>query len=186
MPAAGYKTPLPVVNNFANTNSQTLAITGAAYNYASAGLQATAGAATLSGSSLNYTVDFGSLSQHNGVITETLQLSNLGPASAYTDLLDGSFSANLGGAFTTSAASFSNLAGGNGLTLDIGFNAADAGSFNGDLQFNLLGHDAGGYSGGLGTLNINLAGNIAAVPEPEQWFMLVVGMGMLGWRVRTT
>lgn len=172
------------------TTSQTVLVSGNVYNYADVGVQAAAGPAAFSGSGLDYTLDFSSLVGAKNIVTETLQISNLGPNSAWTDLLDGSIGGSLGSGFEINNLGnygnigyygFFNLHGGQtiNLTLSFDFERYDS-SFKSYLQFDLLDHNASGYATDLGILNFNLV----AVPEPEEWLLMLAGSGLLAWRLR--
>ena len=164
--------------------SQTLSVIGDVYNYASANVQTVlADTGTLTGSGLSWSFKLGTVTQHNGWVTETLEIANIAPNSIWTDLLDGRLSAHLGSGFTTNASSFINLAGSENISLNISFNTTTVGNFNGDIEFYLLDHNNGGFTESLGTLDIALNGqvsaNSAAVPEPEQWLMLLLGLPLI-------
>ncbi len=173
---------LTVVNNFNNTNTQTLAITGSVYDYANVGLQNTGGAGTWDIPGL--TLDFGNFTQGSGTQTATFSLANIGGLdSLYTDLLDGNYSFNLGSAFSSSNVSnFTNLAGGSSMiNLDFLFNTSTVGTYTGNVILASTGHNASGYSGALDGMTINFKGSVSAVPVPAAAWLFLTGMiGLLG------
>ncbi|WP_262963689.1 autotransporter-associated beta strand repeat-containing protein [Methylobacter psychrophilus] len=174
---------LTVVNNFNNTNTQTLAITGSVYDYAKVGFQNTGGAGTWDNTSL--TLDFGSFTQAIGSQTATFSLANIGGLDAvYTDLLNGNYTFNLGSAFTSyNVSNFTDLAGGSSKTnLDFLFNTSTVGNYVGSIFLASTGHNISGYSGDLDGMTINFKGSVvSAVPVPAAAWLFLTGMvGLLG------
>ncbi|UOA10339.1 VPLPA-CTERM sorting domain-containing protein [Methylobacter sp. S3L5C] len=174
---------LTVVNNFSNTNTQTLAITGSVYDYAKVGFQNTGGAGTWDGTGL--TLDFGSFTQAIGSQTATFSLANIGGLDAlYTDRLNGNYTFNLGTAFTSyNVSNFTDLAGGSSKTnLDFLFNTSTVGNYVGSIFLASTGHNISGYNGALDGMTINFKGSVvSAVPVPAAAWLFLTGMvGLLG------
>jgi hypothetical protein len=109
----------------------------------------------------------------------------VGPA----DLLDGIFTLPAVQHFAFSG--FSNFADiGAGLSfggLGVEFDTSTVGVFDDLVQLDLLGHNASNYSGSLGSIYLDVIGEVtptAAIPEPETYAMLFAGLGLLGFAAR--
>ena len=140
---------LTVVNNFGNTNTQDLVISGAAYRYASASLN------TLSPVILaNQRV--------GGKATQALSLTNSAASDGYSEKLNASISAS---SPITASGSFNGLAAGstNSSNLKVGVNTTSAGHKSGTATIGLVSN--GSDISGLGntTLDsqaINVSGDV--------------------------
>ena len=135
-----------IVNNFENTNSQILNITGNAFNMAVGG--ATPTPVVL----LNQRV--------NGTLVQGLTVTNSAPTGAFSEALNASFAAN-GGQATNNGGSVTNLiAGGNSAgAMVVGVNTSTAGAKTGTVTLNYQ-TDGTGTNG-----NSGLAAVAAAVPS---------------------
>lgn len=161
--------------------SQNVSVLGQVNNYAAVGLTQTGGAGNFSGSGTNYVFDLGTITFGTGSASGSLSLANTGGNAAFTDYLSGAF--NLAGVtnFTlTGFNSFSGLQGGSSLGLGVTLNNNALGSFDQYVTLTPTGYNAGGYSGGLSPITLELKGNVvAAVPEPASYAMFIAGLGLM-------
>jgi hypothetical protein len=133
--------------------------------------------------STNYSIHLGNINKDSGSLSDTFDIANIGGSglnSTWTDLLDGAFSTSgLPTGFSTSGSNFSNLAADgssqfNGYSFHLNTASMSNGAFSASVDLGLTGYDSAGYSGSVGTIAINITGNIvssssvasAAVPEP--------------------
>ncbi len=140
----------------------------------------TASGAVLSGSGLNYTLDFGSFTEGTGALQATLQLGNgvAGPA----DNLSGSWVlTGLGAPFTASGFnSFANLAPGGqvgGLLVSLG--DVELGTFSASIRLTSFSVNGSGPDLAVGDVVINLQGQVVAVPEPSTYALFLGGLALL-------
>ena len=136
------------INDSTNNNTQKLAVTGAAYDYAKA-------------SSLPTTVNFGNV-RIGTVPNQVLTLTNLAPTSAYSEKLDASVKSTTGSAKASGTVTL--LAGGASSTkLSVGVNAGMAGSKIGTATFSMTssGEGTSGLdSTRLSSQAVNVAANV--------------------------
>ena len=140
-----------VVNNFANTNSQTLSITGAAYNLAAAGAIATP-------------VNLGNVHVGGTFATHALSIQNTAAAGSFTEGLNATFGA-VTGTTTTNGAAISNLAGAttNNTSLVIGLDGTGtAGAKSGTVIIDLAsnGSNSGLANTALAAQNLTINGGV--------------------------
>ncbi len=161
-----------------------VSLTGQVNNYATDGFHQSGGAGTLTRSGSVYTLDFGSVVKGSGTETATLTAGNT--ASGPADLLDGSFQfldpADFG---ETGFSSFANLAAGQDTgALGLSFDTSVLGSFMDTIVLSGVGHNASGYSGGLGDIELIVRGTVTSqastnVPEPATFALFGLGIPML-------
>ncbi|MEI6819319.1 MAG: choice-of-anchor D domain-containing protein, partial [Verrucomicrobiota bacterium] len=162
-------------------NSQSLTVTGAVYDYATADFTQTAGVGALTKTNTySYTFNFGSGLALNTNYTATFSLANGALNVEYKDALGGSYSSIANG-FSTTAGAFgtntsNSLAAGGSNSFDITFNSGTGGLFNETLTFSGLSQQSGLADASLGDYTFALSAT--AVPEPDV-AVLVGGLGML-------
>ena len=142
-----------VVNNFENTNSQTLSITGAAYNLAAAGAIATP-------------VNLGNVHVGGTFGTHALSIHNTAAAGSFTEGLNATFGAVTGSTITSGAA-ISNLAGAatsNSLVVGLGGTGitGTAGAKTGTVAIDLAsnGSNSGLANTSLAAQNVTINGGV--------------------------
>lgn len=140
---------LTVVNNFDNTNTQDLVISGAAYRYASASLD-TLNPVILANQRIG------------GKATETLSLTNSAISDGYSEKLNASISAS---SPIRASGSFNGLAAGstNSDNLKVGVDTTSAGKKSGTATIRLVSNGSGTSGLGnttLGTQDINVSGDV--------------------------
>ena len=140
-----------IVNNFENTNSQKLNITGAAYNLAAASAIATP-------------VNLGNVRVGGTFATHALSVQNTAAAGSFTEGLNATFGAVTGSA-TTSGAAISNLAGAmtNNTSLVVGLGGTGtAGAKSGTVVIDLAsnGSNSGLANTALAAQNVTVSGGV--------------------------
>lgn len=166
-----------ILNNFANTNQQTLSITGAAYNLASARTNATPLAANPR--PLDVTI---AAQRVGGTNAQALTVSNTAPTGNYSERLDASFG-NITGAARNNGGAVSWLAPGSSSTaLSVGVDTSSGGAKNGSVALNYVSNGRGTSGLGnttLGTQAVNVSGNVyqsaAASGSPVRFGIVHVG-----------
>ncbi|RZM22751.1 MAG: PEP-CTERM sorting domain-containing protein [Pedobacter sp.] len=179
-------TQVNIVNNFDNTNSQTLTIAGAVNNFAKLGLSSYQGTGTFIGANNVYEIDLGSIVHGSGSAGGAFSFLNIGGETAYTDFLAGSFSTPKSSVLSLNGFdTFTGLAGGAARSVSFSVNSNTVGVFSETLTLNYYGYNAD-YTGSLGQVSFLVKGDFIAtpVPEPETWGMLLVGLGVVGLRMR--
>ncbi len=156
---------------------QSVTVNGTVYDYAEALFSQTAGAGSLSGSGISYTLDFGSGLALNTNYTATIQLANGLFAASFQDSLGGSYTAGGDSEFSTTAATFNGLASGGTNSFTITFNTGSAGTFNGTLDFAGLSQQSGLMDASLSNINIAFTGT--TIPEPTAALLGSLGMLLL-------
>jgi len=144
-----------------------------------------ADASTQSSLSLN----FGTVLQNSIVSPLAFGIYNLADPNRDGVNLDSFTSSGDSAKLTTNLAGFTNLAQGDSKSFAALLNTSALGLFNAQYILNLSDWNPGGTAAGS-TLNnyqltLNLAGNVAAVPEPEEYAMMLLGFGMVGFQVRS-
>jgi Ca2+-binding RTX toxin-like protein len=139
--------------------SQIIDFTGTVDNYATLGIAAAAGPASLSGSGTAATLSFGTVSL-GGSGSETISVFN--GAAGQADLLSGSITAHGGANFTNSGlGSFSGLGAGQATSqLGVALTATQSGSYSETLVVTGVGGNASGYSGAVGSETITVTGTV--------------------------
>ena len=160
--------------------STTIALRGQVNNFAQASLTKS-GAGTLTQLGNTWTLDFGTIALGDGSLATSLGVLNsaIGPA----DLLSGDFDlSGAGPGFALSGfGSFANLVAGSSFDgLGVSFGADTAGTFLATLLLHATGSNASGFSGRLDdtvlVLRGDVAGAVAAVPEPETYVLMLAGL----------
>jgi len=142
------------------------------------------GVGTLTQIGNTWTLDFGSIALGAGAQAASLGVLNsaIGPA----DLLSGDF--DLGGAGNafalTGFGSFANLVAGASFDgLGVSLATDTTGSFLATLVLHAAGSNASGFSGRLDdtvlVLRGDVAGAVAAVPEPETYLLMLAGLAAM-------
>ena len=154
-----------ILNNFDNTNSQNLSLTGAAYNLASvSGAGVTPNPVTLANQRVG------------GSASQVLTITNTAPTGSFTEKLNGSV-AGVAGDANTNGGSFNLLVAGNSSTaISAGVNTASAGHKSGDVTLGFVSDGTGTSGLGQTTLAnqvVNVSGDVyrlatasAHTPEP--------------------
>jgi len=146
---------LQVVNNFDNVAGQTLAITGSAYNLASASPAAP------------NPVVFAN-QREGGSLSQALSLSNIAPANGFSESLNASIS---GSGPVLASGSFSLLAAGgnNSTALVVGLDTRTAGAKAGVATIHLASDGTGSSGFGalyIGTQAVNVSGQVYRLAQP--------------------
>ncbi|MEI6334324.1 MAG: choice-of-anchor D domain-containing protein, partial [Methylococcaceae bacterium] len=139
---------LTVVNNFGNTNTQNLVISGAAYRLASG--------------STTGTVGFGA-SHVGDSVSQTLTVSNTETADGYSEKLDASFGTATGAITSSGVASLIAAGSSNSSTMSVGIDTATAGAKSGNVDVNFNSNGTG--TSGLATIsnrsqNVSVSGDV--------------------------
>lgn len=144
-------------------------------------------AASFDGSSSigSLTVDFGTVAQGSSASPMAFSLFNLaGTNRAGLDLDSISGSGN-STKLTTNLATFVDLAQGGSNAYSAWLDTSSVGSFNAHYMITLSDADIGASTTrSVHQLELNLVGNVAAVPEPESYAMLTAGLGLIGFMAR--
>ena len=165
-----------------------VSLSGTVNNYASDKFVFGSGAGTLSRSGSTFVLDYGTVAVGSGTRSTSLLATNdaVGPS----DLLDGNYTFADPIDFGESGfTSFTDLASG-GFTsaLMLGFDSATLGSFSDTIVLHGVGHNASGYSGAIGDITLivrgTVAGSVGAVPEPDSFLLLGLGIPLLFIRRR--
>ena len=168
-----------------------IGLTGTVNEYASDAFAFGSGAGSLTRSGSTFFLDFGTVMQGSGVRSATLFAGNV--ASGPADLLDGAFQFLDAADFGEGAlAGFAGLAAGqSGGPLMFTFDALAAGDFMDTIVLHGIGHNAGGYSAAIGDLQLVVRGAVVgaaidptAVPEPDAWMLVGLGLPLLLLRRR--
>lgn len=126
------------------------------------------------------TLDFGTVAQGSSVGPLSFMIYNHPDAQRVGLDLDSFSLSGSTGAFSTDLAGFSNLAAGEKQSFEALLNTSTVGSFGSQVLLTLSDADVGASSTrGIYQMQLNLVGNVAAVPEPETYAMLMVGLGVV-------
>ena len=133
-------------------------------------------------------LDFGTVLQNSSVAPLAFSLYNLADPNRNGVNLDSFASSGDSAKLTTDLAIFTNLLQGGSNSFAANLNTSTIGAFNAQYVLNLSDWNPGGAAAS-NTLNqyqltLNLSGNVAAVPEPEEYAMMLLGFGMVGFQVR--
>jgi endonuclease I len=110
------------------------------------------------------TIDFGTITDGNAILTQALMVHNLETTSGFTAALDVD-AVNTGGdtaALYTDAAPFTGLAAGTGQAFTAMFDTAAIGAFSTQVVFNVSDEDIPGATAGM-PLTLNLTGEVVAL-----------------------
>lgn len=129
--------------------------------------------------SSSLTLDFGTVAQGSSVNPLFFTLYNLADQNRVGLDLD-SFTFSGDAQLTTDLASFANLEQGLKQSFLAGLDTSSVGSFSAHYILTLSDADVGASSTrGSYQMELNLVGNVAAVPEPESYAMLLAGLGLI-------
>ena len=173
-------------------SSAPVSFAGQVNNLAASALTQQAGAGVLSGGGLvapqlrQYVFNFGSITEGTGALGATLQLGNV--AQAPGDTLSGAWDlSTLGvGGFTLSGFTGFLLApqAGSG-PLSVSLSDSAVGTFDRTVSFTSRSVNGFGPDLALATVELRLVGNVAAIPEPGTYaLMLGGGLVLLAWSRR--
>ncbi|MGB4065538.1 MAG: PEP-CTERM sorting domain-containing protein [Azonexus sp.] len=139
-----------------------------------------------SGSALSsLTLDFGTVTQGASVSPLSFSLFNLADANRAGLDLDSVSGSGDTSKMTTSLAAFTDLAQGGSSTYSVWLDTTTTGSFSARYVLNLSDADIGASATrSTHQLEINLVGNVAAVPEPETYAMLLAGLAIVASMAR--
>ena len=160
-----------------------VSLTGQVNNYASDRFTFGSGAGTLTRSGSTFILDYGTVAQGSGVRSTTLFATN--DAAGPADLLDGVFQFLDPADFGESGfASFLNLAAGDNTSgLSLSFDSMTLGSFSDSIVLHGVGHNASGYSDGIGDITLIVRGAVSSatttVPEPDSLLLFIIGVPVL-------
>jgi hypothetical protein len=156
-------------------------------NFANGAFTKQSGAGTFTRLGSTFTLNFGTVTQGSVNLSSLLSVLNdvVGPA----DLLNGMFTLPALQHFSfTGFDNFADIGAGQAFDgLGVGFDTSTAGVFDDLVQLDLIGHNASGYSGSLGSIYLDVMGEVtptAAIPEPQTYAMLFAGLGLLGFAAR--
>jgi hypothetical protein len=162
-----------------------LTLTAQVNNFANPVFAQSAGAGTLSGSGLAFTLDFGTIELGAASLDAQLAVLNdvLGPA----DFLRGSFDTSLAGMFDLSGfTDFTGIGAGDLFGgLSIGLDPTMLGMITGTITLNAFGFNASGYEGGFDPIVLTILANVreaggTPVPEPGALMLLLSALAGLG------
>jgi hypothetical protein len=142
--------------------TQTVAVSGTVYNYATAAIESETGGVPIAGGGTAYALDFGSVVQNTSAPLVDVAVKNT--AAGPADLLSGSLSiANASSAYTdTGLSTFSGLgAGGSSSDLAISLNTGTLGVFSETITLDGTGSDPG-YSGTLAPEVLTVTGTVVS------------------------
>ncbi|MRR51397.1 MAG: PEP-CTERM sorting domain-containing protein [Rhodocyclaceae bacterium] len=89
------------------------------------------------------------------------------------------------GKLTTDLTSFTNMGQGYNQSLGAWLDTSTVGSFSAHYLLTLSDADVGASNTrGTYQMDINLVGNVAAVPEPETYALMLAGLGLMGFVAR--
>lgn len=126
------------------------------------------------------TLDFGTVVQGSSAGPLAFTLYNLVDTDRVGLDLDSVAVEGEAGKFATDLAGFTNLDQGLKQTFQVGLDTSSVGSFSAHYVLTLSDADVGVASTrGTYQMELNLVGNVAAVPEPETYAMLLAGLGMI-------
>jgi hypothetical protein len=130
-------------------------------------------------------LDFGTLDQGSSVSPLAFELFNLADADRTGLDLDSIVGSGDIAVLGTDLNLFSNLAQGNGQHFGAWLDTSSAGDFTAQYILTLSDSDVGASSTRLNQqLTITLHANVAAVPEPETYALLLAGLGLVGVMAR--
>ena len=131
--------------------------------------------------SSSLTLNFGTVGQGSSVESLFFSLYNMADPNRVGLDLDSFTASGDSGKFTTDLASFTSLEQGLNQSFLVGLDTSSVGSFSAHYLLTLSDADVGA-SGTRSSyqMELNLVGNVAAVPEPESYAMLLAGLGLLG------
>lgn len=127
------------------------------------------------------TLDFGTLALGSSNPSLSFMLYNLTDPNRVGLDLDSFTVTGDAGQFGTNLASFANLTQGGAQSFLAGLDTSSAGSFSAHYILTLSDADVGASSTRSAyQMELNLVGNVAAVPEPETYTMFISGLGLMG------
>lgn len=143
-------------------------------------------APSFGGASNSLTLDFGTLTQGTGASSLGFSLYNVAdPNRVGLDLDSFATVGNAGNNFSTNLANFANLSQGGSQSFLAWLDTSSVGQFSTQYVLSLSDADVGASSTrGSYQLTLNVVGNVAAVPEPETYAMMLAGLGLVGGMAR--
>ena len=135
--------------------------------------------------STRLTLDFGTVAVGSSVDPLQFTLYNMQAEQRVGLDLDAISASGDSGKFSTDLASFSDMGQGYKQLFSAGLDTSSVGSFSTKYILTLSDADVGAASTrGTYQMELNLVGNVAAVPEPETYAMLLAGLGVMGFMSR--
>ncbi|MDQ6939841.1 MAG: PEP-CTERM sorting domain-containing protein, partial [Verrucomicrobiota bacterium] len=124
--------------------------------------------------------NFGTVAQNSGTYMAAFGVQNFLHDATFQDSLGGTFNlTNVMNFGVTGAGPFSNIASGSALDPNVTFDSSQAiGNYSNTLTLSPTSSNASGTSN-LANVQLTLLGQIAVVPEPNTWAMLLAGGGLL-------
>ena len=146
--------------------SQSIEVTAAVDNYASAGLEKAGGVGVLTGSAAaGYALDLGTFEQGSGPATADLGVLNTAPGLA--DLLSGSFETAGGEGYTNDLPGFAGVGAGQADTAaSVTLSTSVAGTFTETIVLHAQGSNASGYEGALPDETLTVTGTVSPGTVP--------------------
>lgn len=127
------------------------------------------------------TLDFGTLALGSTSPSLSFMLYNLTDPNRVGLDLDSFAVTGDAGKFSTNLAGFANLAQDGAQSFLAGLDTSSVGNFSAHYILTLSDADVGASSTrSTYQMELNLVGNVAAVPEPETYAMMLAGLGMIG------
>ncbi|MCB1966371.1 MAG: choice-of-anchor D domain-containing protein, partial [Candidatus Accumulibacter sp.] len=159
-----------------------LALQAQVNNYVDPTFLKTSGAGVLSGTGLNFMLDFGTLTQGSGMVSALLALAN--DASGPADLLDGAYALAVSDFLKSGFVDFTDLAAGQSQGgLQISLETLNVGNFSDTIVLSALGHNASGFSAAFGDVTLTVQARVQAgggqIPEPGSLLLLTIALAII-------
>jgi hypothetical protein len=165
--------------------SQTVNVTGQVNFYADPILVFQSGTATLiMNSATSFTLDFGVVQQNSGTYLGDFAVMNFLHHAIFQDTLGGSWNISMVDSFQLSGfTSFSGIGPDGSVDPSVSFDSSMAlGTYANTVILSATSSNASGTSS-LGQIQLTLQGQVAPVPEPGTWLLMVTAIGVVFvWR----
>lgn len=135
--------------------------------------------------STSLTLNFGTVAQGSSAAPLLFTLYNMQADNRVGLDLDSISGSGDTGKLTTDLTSFTNMGQGYNQSLGAWLDTSTVGSFSAHYLLTLSDADVGASNTrGTYQMDINLVGNVAAVPEPETYALMLAGLGLMGFVAR--